>query len=188
MREGLSDTPLYTPRLVLEPLLADHAEATYEQLRTIELHSFIPQDPPPDLPTVRARYRRLAARRSPDGQQLWLNWIARQRHDGTPVGTVEATVYPNRTAALAYMIFVPFQRRGYAREAVERVIERLIRDYGVDVVTAEIDTRNAASIAVIERIGFERVATHRAADFFKGAISDEYRYEYRPMTAPPRPS
>jgi RimJ/RimL family protein N-acetyltransferase len=78
------------------------------------------------------------------------------------------------------MVFSPFQGRGYAHEGGARVLNHLVRDYAVRSVIAEIDTRNQASIALAESLGFTRVATARAADFFKGAASDEYRYEYRP--------
>ena len=96
------------------------------------------------------------------------------------MGTVEATLRADDTALLAYMIFTPFQRRGYAREGCARVLQHLVRDYGVRLVIAEIDTRNQPSIALVESLGFIRTATRHAADFFKGASSDEYRYEYRP--------
>jgi L-amino acid N-acyltransferase YncA len=41
----------------------------------------------------------------------------------------------------------------------------------------KIDTRNVASIALVESLGFERVAFHKDADHFKGSSSGEYRYE-----------
>jgi RimJ/RimL family protein N-acetyltransferase len=168
---------------LLEPLVAAHAAAVYDYLRDERLYTFIPREPPASVDALEGRYRRLASRLSPDGREAWLNWIARQRSDGVPVGTFEATVYPDGAATLAYVIFVPFQRRGYAREGGRSVVAYLVREYGVGVVAAEIDTRNVASIALVEGLGFTRVATHHAADFFKGAVSDEYRYEYRPPMA-----
>ena len=78
------------------------------------------------------------------------------------------------------MIFPSQQGKGYAREGVRRVIEHLARDHDVRLVVAEIDTRNRASIGVVEALGFVRVAERPAADYFKGAVSDEYRYEYQP--------
>jgi [ribosomal protein S5]-alanine N-acetyltransferase len=39
------------------------------------------------------------------------------------------------------------------------------------------DTRNAASVSLAEALGFERVCTTLGADYFKGLVSDEYRYE-----------
>ena len=39
-----------------------------------------------------ARYARLAARRSPGGDQLWGNWVIRVRATGAAAGTVRATL------------------------------------------------------------------------------------------------
>jgi len=41
---------------------------------------------------------------------------------------------------------------------------------------AYVDTRNKASIRLLERLGFERVDATKDADFFKGESSDEYVY------------
>lgn len=174
------DVPLTTARLFLEPLNATHASALYPLLLDERLYTYIPQEPPSSVKAVSARYRRLATRRSPDGQQIWLNWVAYRRADQTFVGTFQATINPDQTALLAYMIFTQRQGQGYAREGGERVIEHLVRGYNVRLIVAEIDTRNRASIGVVESLGFARVAERLAADFFKGTVSDEYRYEYRP--------
>ena len=53
----------------------------------------------------------------------------------------------------------------------------LFADYKVSRVAAEIDTRNVASIHLVEALGFTRVAMAPNADFFKGTVSDEYRYD-----------
>ena len=180
MRPMPPDAPLDTARLVLEPLVVAHAQALYPLLHDERLYTYIPQEPPPSVEALAARYQRLATRCSPDGRQVWLNWVARLRTRQDYVGMFQATIDADRTALLAYMIFPPWQGQGYAREGGERVLEHLMRDYGTPLVAAEIDTRNRASISLVESLGFVRVAERPAADFFKGAVSDEYRYEYRP--------
>jgi [ribosomal protein S5]-alanine N-acetyltransferase len=65
------------------------------------------------------------------------------------------------------MIFSPYQRQGLAREGCQRVIERLADEYGVQVIAAEIDTRNAGSIALVSSLGFRLVSTTYGADTFK---------------------
>lgn len=183
------EVPLTTKRLLLEPLVVAHAPDLFPLLQDDRLYTYIPQEPPLSVEALAARYHRLATRRSPDGHQIWLNWVARLQAGHTYVGTFEATIEPDRTALLAYMIFPPHQGQGYAREGCAAVLDHLLRDYGARLVAAEIDTRNRASIGVVEALGFVRVAEQRAADFFKGSVSDEYRYEYqqpfipRPLTS-----
>jgi [ribosomal protein S5]-alanine N-acetyltransferase len=168
---------LETPRLLLEPLLPAHAPRLYEQLQDERLYRFIPQDPLASPQALEDRHVALSSRRSPDGREAWLNWALRERSSGEYAGTLEATVHENLTATVAYMVFVPYQRRGIATEACGRLLEHLFESYRVGMVAAEIDTRNVASIALVESLGFLRVAFEKDADHFKGSSSDEYRYE-----------
>ncbi len=168
---------LETRRLLLEPLIPAHASALYEQLLEPRQYEF-PQDPPTSLQALETRYQALSSRLSPSGQEAWLNWVVRLRFEGTYIRTLEATVYANCTATIAYMIFPPFWRQGYALEGCGRLLNHLFKDYGVSVVSAEIDTRNIASIRLVEALEFKRVSTQTNADFFKGAVSHEYRYEW----------
>jgi len=168
---------LETRRLLLEPLVAQHAAALFEALQATELYVFIPQDPPASLQRLEERYLALASRTSPDGQEMWLNWVMRQRATGAYVGMVEASVHADRTATLAYMVFPPFWRQGFAKEACGRVVASLFDEYRVSRIAAEIDTRNAASVHLVEALGFARATVTSGADFFKGSLSDEYRYE-----------
>jgi RimJ/RimL family protein N-acetyltransferase len=171
------ELPLETPRLVLEPIVVGHAAALFEVLQAPDLYIYIPQEPPSSLEALTARFEALSSRHSPDGKEDWLNWALRQRATDVYVGTVQATVRADHTALLAYMIFPAFWRQGYAQEACARVIAHLFEDYHVSRVAAELDTRNIASIRLVEALRFARVATTPGADFFKGTVSDEYRYE-----------
>ena len=172
-----AELPLATPRLLLESIAVGHATTLFEALQAAELYTYIPQEAPSSLEALTARFEALTSRRSPDGHEDWLNWALRQRATAVYIGTVQATVRTDHTALLAYMIFPAFWRQGYAREACARVIAHLFEDYHVSRIAAEIDTRNIASIRLVEALGFARVATTPSADFFKGAVSDEYRYE-----------
>ncbi len=174
-----AERPLETPRLLLEPLAASHAAVVFDDLRDPALYELIPRDPPVSATELAIRYRKLATRSSPDGTEAWLNWVARRRETGEPVGTFEATVYPDRRAALAYTVFRRFWRQGLAKEACARVVESLFADWNASVVFAEMDTRNLASVRLAESLGMERVALVKGADSFKGATSDEFRYELR---------
>lgn len=171
------ETPLETPRLSLEPLRPDHAPALYEPLQDESLYRFIPQNPPASPRVLEERHAALSSRRSPDGSEAWLNWAVRGRRSGDYVGTLEATVKGDSLAFIAYMVFAAYRRRGIAAEACGRLLRHLFDDYGVGVVAAEIDTRNLASVALVESLGLRRVAFRKDADHFKGSPSDEYRYE-----------
>ena len=80
-----------TERLDLEPLVAEHAAELGPLLDDVALHKFT-GGKPLSTAVLAARYARLAHRRSPDGSQLWGNWVMRVRATGVAAGTVQATV------------------------------------------------------------------------------------------------
>jgi RimJ/RimL family protein N-acetyltransferase len=173
---ALDEEPLWTERLALEPLVPAHAREFFEALQTPSLYAYWPGEPPESLSWLEARYGRLALRRSPDGSQTWLNWAVRERATGALAGTLQSTVLGDGTALLAYTFVAVQQGRGFAAEGARRVVERLRDAYGVRELFADIDTRNARSIRLVEKLGFTLLKETRDADFFKGAFSHEYRY------------
>lgn len=168
---------LQTARLRLEPLQVHHAALLFEDLRDPRIYRFIPQDPPTSVEALEARYGQLRRRRSPDGRDHWLNWVMQLRQAGVYVGTLEATVYPDGSADIAYSVFPKFWGSGYGKEGCARMLAYLFDQGGITVARAAIDTRNTRSIKLVERLGFHQAEYHEGADFFKGSSSDEYRYE-----------
>jgi RimJ/RimL family protein N-acetyltransferase len=171
---------LESERLVLEPQLPEHAARTFALWQDERLYTFIPVEPPTDLLALEERFRKLAARRSPDGTEEWLNWLAREKSSGEYVAMIQITIRADSSAYLAYVTFASRWRRGYAYEACQSVICWLA-GRGVEEIVAEMDTRNVASVRLIEKLGFRRVAYTPKAAQIRGAYSDEYRYA---LTAP----
>ena len=168
------ETVLQTQRLVLEPLTVEHADELLAPLADPRLYEHVPQDPPESIDKLRERLVFLSARRSPVGDQLWLNWVMRDRHEGQCCGRVQATVTTDARAWIAYEVFPERWGRGLATEACARMIEWLIDTLGVQQFAAEVDSLNGASLRLLDRLGFQRVALREAADEFKGRVSDEW--------------
>jgi RimJ/RimL family protein N-acetyltransferase len=126
---------------------------------------------------LETRYGQLESRKSPSGDEDWLNWAIRLKHGGRYVGTIQATVRVDRSSLLAYELSPDFWGRGLATEACSSVIESLFADYDVKEIVAEVDTRNAASCRLLERLSFRRVEMRAGVDFFKDSSSDEYTYK-----------
>jgi ribosomal-protein-alanine N-acetyltransferase len=106
-----------------------------------------------------------------NGEQI--NWVLRSKCEGAYLGSVQVTLRVDGRAQLAYQLGVPYWGRGFATEACRCVIQALF-DAGVREVWAELDTRNLASMSLLERLGFQRGALRRNADFFKGSPSHEW--------------
>src|SRR4029450_9642198 len=98
-------------------------------------------------------------------------WIVRSRTDHQCLGRMEVTIRPDQSAYFAYEIGAAVQRQGFGTEACRRVIQALFDDYHVAKIVAEVDTRNVASIALLERLGFQRGSLRQNADHFKGTPS-----------------
>ena len=157
--------PLAGDRLELEPLRPEHADEMAPLLDDAALHTFIGGEPA-TRDALRDRYARQAVGRSPDGSQRWLNWVVRRRGDGQAVGTAQATVTAEHgvlTAEVAWVIAVPHQGQGYAREAADVMVRWLrhpdARSRGVDVVVAHVHPQHQASMAVARALGLSPTDT-----------------------------
>ncbi len=68
------------------------------------------------------------------------------------------------------------QGQGYAAEALAGLLDCLFFERSKHRVTAECDTQNASSIALLERLGIRREAHHLSSAWYKGEWTDEYVY------------
>ena len=145
---------LEAPRVVLEPQAAAHADEMFAVLADPAIYTF-ENAPPASREWLRERFVKLESRRSPDGTELWLNWVVRLRSSSSLIGYVQATVSPSRrAAALAYEFSSGYWGLGLAREAAEAVIDELARHYRVDRLTAVAKRANRRSLRLLERLGF----------------------------------
>ncbi len=78
-------------------------------------------------------------------------------------------------AEIGYTIAPSHQGKGYATEAVTGLLGYAFGIHGVETVMAVTDTRNAASIAVAERVGMHSVAIVHTT--FKDEPCEEATYE-----------
>lgn len=158
-----------TTRLRLSPLLPHHADALYVGLQDPSIYRYIDERAPVSREALRDRYERLATRRSPDGHDVWLNWVVWSHEAGAWIGTVQATLPPGDVAEIAYVILPPWWGRGLAREAVEAMIIAMRAHHDITTLIARVHPDNRRSVALLTRLGFARVAPERA----DGAPRDE---------------
>ena len=142
-----------TERLKLEPLRVEDADEMVAVLDDERLHEFT-GGRPATLGELRTHYARLLAG-SPETDEVWLNWIVRRRSDSQPVGTVQATLRNGgKTALVAWVIGVEWQKQGFASEAARALVDWL-REQGVHQIAARIHPAHVASGAVAARAGLE---------------------------------
>ena len=167
---------LKTERLTLEPIVVEHALEMLPVLNQVELHRYIPSDPF-KLDQLQKRYKLWEQRISKEKDEVWLNWAARENHSGELIGHFQAGVRMDSDSYIAYIVNSKYQRQGYANEALVEIINFLKNHMKLKNVKAWIDTRNTASISLVEGLGMKQIGFIKDADFFKDTSSDEYIYE-----------
>lgn len=111
--------------------------------------------------------------------ERWWNWaIVTRAGPRRALGTVELSLRRDGAVThLAYALGRAWWGAGYAREACAAALAYLRACVGANGrIEAFVDTRNARSIALLERLGFARTGFVAHADDFKGAPSDEFIY------------
>lgn len=146
------DAIIRTNRLELIPLIRDHAERLFPVLAEVSLYEYTQEPPPTSLETLRGRYSFLQSRRSPDGSEVWLNWLVQESDSGEAIGYVQATVTPG-AADVAWVVGLPWQGQGYATEAARAMVFWL-QSAGAGVVRATISSGHSASQRVAAKVGF----------------------------------
>lgn len=150
---GIKATPLGAARLELLPLRVEHADEMAVALSDASLHTFIGGTPAMEQ-ELRVRYERMVTG-SPDPAVSWCNWVLRLRDEARLVGTVQATIGPSgegTEAEIAWVVGVPWQRRGFATEAAQRLVVWL-EQLPVQSLVAHIHPDHQASASIASAIG-----------------------------------
>ena len=78
-----------------------------------------------------------------------------------------------RQAQIGFTLSRPYQKQGYASEAVRALVGFLFSEYRLHRITATCDALNLASARLLERIGMRREGQYVENVWFKGAWGDE---------------
>ena len=78
----------------------------------------------------------------------------------------------DKTGEIGWLLDPRFQGQGYAREAAALLLDLAFGELGLHRVYAELDPRNAASVALCLRLGMRHEAHFREHMWFKGDWAD----------------
>jgi aminoglycoside 6'-N-acetyltransferase len=114
----------------------------------------------------------------PDTPGGWFQFAVTESVSGELLGDVAAGTDGDdpRLAEVGFTFARAHQGRGYATEALTAVLDHLLRGRGKHRVSATCDARNAASVALLERVGMRREAHHLQNAWWHGEWTDEYVY------------
>lgn len=167
-----------TERLVLRPLRVEDAEALHPMYSDADANTYGSHPATMTLEESRARLEKGIA------DPTWRAWAITLKGDDTAIGTVAC--YEKRqgkVTEIGYILKRAFWGRGIATEAVAAMIDLLFAE-GQRRVFADTDPENAASIALLERLGFQREGLLRGEwethigvrdSVILGLLEDEWR-------------
>ncbi len=163
-----SDLEILTPRLKLVPMRSVHAAIMFPVLSDAKLYEFIGGSPPSSEESLADVYASRESRRSPGGDQLWLNWLMWESEQGEAVGYTQATVHPTH-AYVAWLVDTRWQGLGHASEAATALVRWLVA-LGVQEIRACVNLGHTASRRVAHNAGLRMTK-----DFIDGEEAWAYR-------------
>ena len=162
-----------TPRLLVRALVDSDSEAVFEYRALPEVSRYQFWGPR-SVDEVRARVASMpdAATATP-GE--WVAFGLTLRDTGQLIGDCcyRITLAESQTAEIGITLAPAFQGRGFASEAVRALLGHLFDTREFHRVIASVDPRNAASIALLGRIGMRQEAHFRESCWFKGTWVDD---------------
>lgn len=143
-------TELHTSRLRLRPAREDDLDGLHAVLSDAEAMRFWSTPAHQDLETTRAWLQDMIGAAPETSHDFVVE------HQGVVIGKAGFYQLPE----IGFILHRDYWGRGLAREALEAVIASVFANYPIPELIADVDPRNAGSLAVLGRLGF--VETGRA--------------------------
>ena len=176
----MADVPLATPTLTSARLgLRPFRDADADALFALHSNGAVMRywDGPPWRETQRAtRFLATCRRIAEDGTGARVAVV--RLTDGSFVGWCGVTRWnaDYRSASLGYCFDDAVWGQGYATESARALLDWAFDTLPMNRVQAEVDTRNAASARVLEKLGFVREGTLREDCIVNDEVSDSWVY------------
>ena len=108
----------------------------------------------------------------------WFQFAIESKETGALIGDCGLRVYEHEPyrAEIGFTLARECQGRGFASEAVSRLLDYAFEVLGLHRVVAIADCRNAPSVALLQRVGMRREGHFLENVWFKGGWTDEYLY------------
>lgn len=165
-----------TARLLLRRIVPGDAHFFYG-LRTNEnVMQFIDKEPPKSMEEANATLQRIESDLENNNGITWAICLPQDKEQ--LIGTVGfwRLVKQNYRAEIGYMLHPDFWRRGLMEEAVAAAIEYGFTTMKLHSIEANINPGNAASAALLEKLGFIREAYFKEDYYFRGQFLDTAIY------------
>lgn len=176
MLPGAAQLPtIETERLRLRWLTPADVPALLAIFGDPEVCRYWSRPPLADLDAAAALQREIAGHFA---SRTLFQWGIAERHGDSIVGTctLAALSAEHRRAELGFALARGAWGRGYLREALPALLAFAFEELALHRIEADADPRNARSIRVLERAGFQREGYQRERYHMYGEIQDAALY------------
>lgn len=161
---------IVTPRLHLRSARPDDAEPLHDIFRRPEATRYWSTPPHEDLDVTREWLAGMIAIPEGQGEDFIIE------HEGRVVGKAGLFRFPE----VGYILHPDVWGQGLAREAMGAVLERAFSVHRLPRIIADVDPRNAASLAMLGRLGFREFGRRARTWCIAGEWCDSIDLELLP--------
>ena len=166
---------MWTERLALRRYRPEDAVPLYQYLGTDpEMYKYSGWNPYATPEMAQETVRRFID--SYDDEHVY-SWV--MDFDDVVIGTIGAYDYEDDQIEVGFSVVQRWQGRGYATEALTRVLEYLTENEGITCVTAWCAAENIGSKRVLEKSGMQLVDAEKDGITVGEKTYDKLIYEYR---------
>jgi RimJ/RimL family protein N-acetyltransferase len=161
--------PIRTARLVLRPFTADDLEAVLDLESRPDVVRYLNWEPM-DREAAEALVQRRLGLTAIEGDGTAIVLAATVPLDGRLIGEFMLLLASeaSRQGEIGWTLHPDAQGRGYGTEGAREMLRLGFDELGLHRIVAEADSRNDASIRLMQRLGMRLEAQHRDAELLKG--------------------
>lgn len=166
---------MWTEQLILRRYRPEDAAQLYERFGTDpEMYRYSGWNPYATLDMAQDTVRRFIESYDKDHAYSWVMDV-----DDVVVGTIGAYDYNCSQIEVGFSVDRDWQGRGFATEALRKVLEYLTKNEGISSVIAWCADENTGSRRVLEKSGMKFVRTEKDGLKVGNRVYDKQIYEYR---------
>ena len=160
-QDNVSEAMISTPRLELHHICVDDLMSLFDSPEDVSIYVGKPYTNPHRIlmdGSGPLRWRVPQVKSDPSVNKWFIRWMV-EKETREIVGSTSFHGPPDEKGMMEIGLGVhnDFQRRGYATEALIGMWSWVVDQPGVELLRYTVDPNNEASVAVIEKFGFERV-------------------------------
>lgn len=165
---------LSTERMILRRYCPEDAMPLYRNLGTDpEMYRYSGWNPYETLEMAQESVHRFIEGYHNEHSYSWVMDV-----DDVLIGTIGAYDYKDEQIEVGFSVVRGWQGRGYATEALKKVLEYLTENEGISCVTAWCAAENLGSRTVLERAGMHLTCTEKDGLTVGDRVYDKMTFEY----------